>query len=157
METSLASLRWERLWLWQREMGENPLWGRLFSSSPFFFVSLSSFKWKRRWRKKQGEECELSRPSGVQVFFTSQTGPAWSSSVWGVKSVSQQGVKWQKQTHVVNAVLLMVCDYWTAGLWKQPVRLSGICSRYLLWKYTEILGAALHYLEDVKRKCKFVL
>lgn len=151
METSSAWQRWKRLWLWQREKGENPQWGCLFSSSFFFFTQLSCFNGKEDEGKSKGEECELSRPSGVQVFFTNQTGPVWSSAVWGVKSVSQQGVEWQKQTHVVNAVQLMVCDCWTAGLWEQPVRLSGICSCCLLWKYSEILPPALWYLVDVKK------
>lgn len=93
---------------------------RMSVFSLFYCLPVLVGKEKRRWREKEGEEC---RPASRLVFRVSsearQDLPVWSFALCErcEKCLTLQEVKWQRQTHVVNAALLMVWHYWTFLLW----------------------------------------
>lgn len=120
METCLAGLCWRGLWLWQREMGKTPPSGRLLSSFIsllffFFFTACclpGSVKKEGEEVKGVGEEREPCLPFGVQVFPEPDGTCLELCCARCEKCLTWQGVKWQKQTHVVNWALLKVFGMW---------------------------------------------
>lgn len=116
----LGRTAWRGLWSWQREIGKTPRSGRLLSSFFLFcFYCLPPSRFSQRERKRvkkwKGEvRGGILPPFWCSGFLKVRQALSGTFAAWGVKSVLtwQGGWKWQKETHVVNWVLLMVSGMW---------------------------------------------